>query len=187
MISSWGNAATRSSFGIAIAIVIAVALAACVSTKPAVETVGASNASNARAQTEAPRAWAYESLDSRPVTAEGTRGKPTVLAFVTTDNLASQAQVSFLVAMAKNDHDRVNYALVAMHTRKDREIVELYRTTLAVTFPVALVDDASISGGGPFPVEAVPTVVVLDREGRLVWRTTGLARPADIRPHLNAR
>ena len=180
MISSWGSAATRSRLGVA----LVATLVACVSTKPVAEPVGVSNA---RAQTEAPQTWAYESLDARAVSAEGTRGKPTVLAFVTTDNLGSQAQVNFLVAMAKHDADRVNYALVAMHTRKDREIVELYRSTLAVTFPVALADDASISGGGPFPIEAVPTVVVLDREGKLVWRTTGLAKPADIRPHLNTR
>jgi hypothetical protein len=71
-----------------------------------------------------------------------------------------------------------------MHARKDRELVELYRSTLGVSFPVALADESSINGAGPFPVEHVPTVVVLDREGRLVWREMGLAKPADIRAHL---
>jgi hypothetical protein len=183
MINSWVSAATRIESPARLA-VLCLALAGCGPSRPPPEPVGVSNASEPK---DAPSAWAFDSLDARPVSSEATRGKPTVLAFVTTDNLGSQAQVNYLVAMAKHDADRVNYAVVAMHPRKDRELVELYKGTLGVTFPVALVGDASLSGGGPFAVEHVPTVVVLDRAGRLAWRATGLAKPADIRPHLNGR
>jgi hypothetical protein len=172
-----------------VALAVPLANAACVTSKPAEQLVGVSTVATAPADAppgEAPK-WAFDSLDARPVSAEAMRGKPTVLLFAQTDNLGSQAEVNYLVAMAKNDGDAVHYVLVALQPHKDRELVELYRKTLAVTFPVALADDATLHGSGSFPLEAVPTLVVLDREGRIVWRTTGIARPVDIRAHLNNR
>jgi len=130
-------------------------------------------------------AFSYDSLDERPVSSAATRGKPVVLAFITTWDLASQAQVDFLVPMAKNDGDKVSYLLVALQERQDRELVEVYRTKLGVTFPVALGDRETIAGGGPFgDVHNVPTVVVLDREGRRVWQKAGLSKNDEIRAAL---
>ncbi len=131
----------------------------------------------------APIDFAFDSLDDRPVDAESTRGKPTVIAFITTENLASQAQLDFLVAMAKNDADRVNYAAVALEPRDSREIVELYRKALAIPFPMAMTDAPTLTGGGPFgDVRSVPVVVMLDRSGRLAWRNDGrLARSEELR------
>jgi len=130
-------------------------------------------------------AFTYDSLDDRPVTSDAMRGKPVVIAFVTTWDLTSQAQVDFLVPMSKNDGDQVRYVLVALQERQDRELVEVYRTKLGVTFPVALGDRETIAGGGPFgDVHNVPTVVVLDREGRRVWQKSGLAKNDEIRAAL---
>ncbi len=122
----------------------------------------------------------YDSLDERGVTSAATRGKVTVLSFVTTGSLMAQAQVNFLVAMAKHDADRVNYALVALEARENRELVELYRKTLAVPFPVAMADAPTMQGGGPFgDVTAVPVTVVIDRTGRVVLRVEGRVAKSD--------
>jgi hypothetical protein len=127
-------------------------------------------------------AFAYDSLDARPVTSAAMRGKPTILAFVTTYDLGCQAQVNYLVAMAKNDGENVNYVLVALEKREERELVEVYRTNLGVTFPVALADEPTIGGGGPLgDVHKIPTVVVLDRRGRIAWKKAGLAKSDEIR------
>ena len=53
-----------------------------------------------------------------------TRGKVTVIVFVTTGSLMAQAQVDYVVAMANRDGERVNYLLVAVETRDNRELVE---------------------------------------------------------------
>ena len=112
--------------------------------------------------------FAYDSLDARPVSASAMRGKVTVLAFVATYDLGSQAQVNYLVAMAKHDAAKVNYVMVALDQRTERELVEVYKTDLNVTFPVALADAETIGGGGPFgDVHRIPAVVVLDREGQI--------------------
>jgi hypothetical protein len=132
-----------------------------------------------------PIAYAFDALDERGVSSEAFRGKPTILAFVTTGDFTSQAQVDFLVAMEKNDGKLVNYALVALHPRKEIVLVETYARTLNVTFPVALGDGAAMGPAGPFgEIPAVPTVVLLDRKGRLVWKHTNLAKPDEIRAHL---
>ena len=130
-----------------------------------------------------PVAFAFDSLDERPVGSEATRGKPTLLAFVTTANLACQAQLDFLIAMAQNDADRVNYAAVALEPREGRELVELYRKALAIPFPVAMADAQTLAGAGPFgDLATVPVTILLDRLGRVVWRTEGrVAKSHELR------
>ncbi|MFO0739413.1 MAG: TlpA disulfide reductase family protein [Labilithrix sp.] len=130
--------------------------------------------------------FTFDSLDERPVSSESMRGKPAVIVFVTTGDIVGQAQVSYLVHMAKNDGDRVFYAMVAVHPRKEAILVETYKQTLGVDFPVALADAAVASDKGPFgEIPAVPTVVILDRFGRMVWKHTGLAKNEELRGHMH--
>jgi hypothetical protein len=129
--------------------------------------------------------YAFDSLDERLVSSEVHRGKPTVIAFITTGDINGQAQVSYLIHMAKNDGDKVNYAVVALHPRKEVVLVDTYRKTLDIQFPVALGDSSATGTGGPFgAIPAVPTVVVLDAEGRIAWKHTGLAKHEEIRAHM---
>jgi len=135
--------------------------------------------------TDRPVRYAFDALDEREVSSETMRGKPTVIVFVTTGDLVGQAQVSYLVHMAKNDGGDVNYAMVAIHPRKEIVLVEAYRQTLGVTFPVALADASTITGSGPFgELPAVPAVVILDRGGRIVWKHVGLAKNEELRSHM---
>ncbi|MDF2693152.1 MAG: hypothetical protein K0S65_1535 [Labilithrix sp.] len=136
--------------------------------------------------TDKATAYSFEPVDERPVSSAVHRGKPTVIAFITTGDIVGQAQVSYLVHMAKNDRESVNYAVVALHPRKEIVLVDAYRQTLGVEFPVALGDHTATSATGPFgEIPAVPTIVVLDREGRIVWKHTGLAKNEEIRGHMH--
>lgn len=127
--------------------------------------------------------FVFDSLDARPVARDTLRGKPAVLVFVTTWDITSQAQVGYLVRMAERDGDAVTYALVALHERHERELVEAYARTLKVTFPVALGDPESRVGRGPLgDVHLIPTTLVLDAEGRLVKKHVGLTKSDVLRP-----
>jgi hypothetical protein len=130
-----------------------------------------------------PVEFAFESLDERLVTAQAALGKPTIIVFVTTSNLPAQAQVDFLVAMANHDRGSTNFILVALERRDSRELVEIYRKALSVPFPVAMADEATLSGRGAFgDVSAVPVTVMLDRAGRIVWRVDGrVAKGGELR------
>jgi cytochrome oxidase Cu insertion factor (SCO1/SenC/PrrC family) len=130
-------------------------------------------------------AYEFDSLDQRPVSSAAFRGKPSVIVFVTTGDLVGQAQVDYLVRMAQNDGARVNYAMVALHPRKEAVLVDAYRQTLNVDFPVALAGAGATGPTGPFgDISAVPTLVLLDREGRIMWKHTGLAKNDEIRGHM---
>jgi hypothetical protein len=163
------------------------ALLACGPKQPDGPAVGVSTKAGAPLpSTEKATLYAFDALDERPVSSDAHRGKPTIIAFVTTGDIVGQAQVSYLVHMAQNDGDRVNYAVVALHPRKEVVLVDAYRKTLGVEFPVALADQGAMNAAGPFgEIPAVPTVVVLDREGRIVWKHTGLAKNDEIRGHMH--
>lgn len=177
MTSSWGRRATSD---VALAGVVVGLIGGCgASTAPSGDSLpGMSTAIRAPELS-----FAFDSLDDRPVSAEATRGKPTVITFVTTGSLPAQAQVDFLVVMAKRDGDHANYALVALDPPENRELVELYRKALHVDFPVAMADDTLRSGAGPFgDVTVVPVTVVLDRAGRVVARVAGrVAKSEELR------
>jgi hypothetical protein len=154
---------------------------ACGGGRGAEDAVGASHAPR-RGAIE----FSYDSLDERLVNSKATRGRPTVLAFVATYDLKSQAQVDYVAAMAKHDGDHVNYAVVALEIPENRELVETFRkfveSKFGVSLTTAMADPATIAGAGPFgDVHVVPTVVVLDREGNITWQHTGLAKSDDIR------
>jgi hypothetical protein len=146
--------------------------------------VGVSN-KDGLSLSDKPVTYVFDTLDERPVSSDADRGKPTVLAFVTTGDIVGQAQVDYLVAMSKNDGAKVNYALVALHPRKEIVLVEAYIAALKIEFPVALGDASAMTAAGPFgEISAVPTVIVLDRDGRIVWKHTGLAKSDELRGHL---
>jgi hypothetical protein len=130
----------------------------------------------------------FSSLDDRPVSSSGLAGKPTVLAFVVTDELASQAQAGFLAAMAKNDGDKVNYALVAVEPAERRELIESFRSFFETKFGVSLrtgmADKDLLLGAGPFGDVRKLTVVLLDKAGKIAWQKTGIAKAEEIRAAL---
>jgi hypothetical protein len=122
----------------------------------------------------------FDAVDDAPVTAESMRGQPTIISFITTSSLSSQAQADFLVAMAKHDGDRVHYALVVLESQENRALVELYKKALSIPFPVALADSQTLAGASVFgDVSAVPVTVLLDRAGRVAWRIDGRVVKSD--------
>ena len=125
--------------------------------------------------------FSFDSLDARPVSSEASRGKLTVVAFVATWDMLSQAQADFLSAMIKTDGDKNVYYVVALDDRNNRELVEAFATTLHLECPIALGDADTVAGRGPFGEVAVPTVVLLDPEGREAWRKIGLAKSDELR------
>lgn len=171
---------------VAAACILLAAAGACGPKQPDGPPAGVSTKSGAPMPSpEKATQYAFDPLDERPVSSDVNRGKPTIIVFVTTGDIVGQAQVSYLVHMAKNDGDRVNYVLVALHPRKEVVLVETYRKTLGVEFPVALGDQGATNAAGPFgEIPAVPTIIILDREGRVVWKHTGLAKNDEIRGHM---
>lgn len=118
--------------------------------------------------------YAFDSLDEREVSDVAFRGRPTVLCFATTGSFGSQAQMRVLADVHARENERVHVAVVALEPREQRELVELYRKSLKLPFPVALADAATLAQEGTFgEVSRVPTILVLDAEGEVRFRRDG--------------
>ena len=128
--------------------------------------------------------WEFSSLDARPVASGAFGGKPVALVFVTTYDPICQQQVNYDIALA-DEFPNVSFALVALQEPSSRELVEIYRDTLKIKFPVALADAATIAGGGTLgDVHRIPATVLIGRDGKIAWRHDGGVMPAEMREHL---
>lgn len=133
--------------------------------------------------------FAYRSVDEAPdVTSASMRGRPTILIFLSTFDLASQAQARFLSMVAKRHRPPIHAAAIALEPKENRELVAMFRQSLGLEYPVALGDEELIAGRGPFgDVRAVPATVVLDADGRIVARREGLLKDDELEAMLGER
>jgi hypothetical protein len=148
----------------------------CASEPPAPQPVFASVAKSA------PLHFQYQVIDGQSwLTSESLRGRPTVLGFLTTYDLASQAQARFLNGIARRLGGRVQIGAVMLERIENRPLIIAFRDALDLAYPVAMGDADIIGGKGPFgDVHVVPATVVLDAEGRLVWKKLGLTAEEEI-------
>ncbi len=133
----------------------------------------------------APPVFNFDSLDARLVSSDAFRGKTSVISFITTWDIPSQAQVVYLVKMSEHDGEAVNYAIIALQDPSGRELVEQYARVLHVTFPTAMGDTSMLTTEGPLgDVHNVPTTVILDAGGRVVYRSSGVIKSDELRAHM---
>ena len=155
---------------------IALALASCASEPPPAQPVFASTTRSA------PLHFQYPLIDGRSwLGADALRGRPTVIGFLATYDMASQAEARFLNGIARRLAGRVHVAAVMLERADNRPLIIAFRDGLNLGYPVAIGDADLISGGGPFgDVHVVPSTVVLDAQARLVWKKLGLAAEEEI-------
>jgi hypothetical protein len=130
----------------------------------------------------APLHFSYPLADgSGSLDSDALRGRTTLIAFLTTYDLASQAEARFVSHVVRTHAPRINAAAIVLERIENQPLVVAFRDGLGLTYPVAMGDAAVIGGEGPFgDVHAVPSVVMLDAEGRLVWKHIGLAKDDEL-------
>jgi hypothetical protein len=112
--------------------------------------------------------------DDVVVNSETMRGRVTALLFITTFDLASQLLALRLGEVITSFAPRANAAAVVIEPPRYAELLPAYRDAMSLPYPVVIADFATQQGGGPFgSVTYVPTLIVLDREGREVSRHEG--------------
>jgi hypothetical protein len=108
------------------------------------------------------------------VSSESTRGRVTALLFITMFDIASQLYARRLGEVLTELTPRANAAAVVIEPPLYAELLPAYRESLSLPYPVVMADYATQSGTGPFgDISHVPTLVVLDREGRETYRHEG--------------
>jgi hypothetical protein len=127
----------------------------------------------------APVAFRFEGVAGQPAVASvELRGRSTLVALIASHDASSQAQLKALGIVLRQHVPRINALAVALEPRQNRPLLEALVTTLAPPFAVVQADDETIAGRGPWKgLHHVPSVVLLDAEGRERWRHIGLADP----------
>jgi hypothetical protein len=127
------------------------------------------------------RRFSFRALDGRVVSSQGYRGRMTVVAMVATYDTASQAQAKFLETVVRRHTPRINALLLVLEPPEHQPLVEAYASSLGLSYDVAIADAATIAGKGAFPgLHHVPSIVLLDRAGREVWRNFGLVEADNL-------
>lgn len=126
--------------------------------------------------------FSYPSVDEAPdVSSANLRGRTTVLIFLSTYDLASQAQARFLSMVHRRHEPPINAAAIVLEPKENLPLVAMFRQTLGLDYPVAIGDEELIAGKGPFgDVRSVPATVVLDASGRIVARREGLLKDDEL-------
>ncbi|MCC6559604.1 MAG: TlpA family protein disulfide reductase [Polyangiaceae bacterium] len=122
------------------------------------------------------RAFSFETLDGKELSAASLAGRISVIGFVTTYDVASQVEARHLAGLYRAHRPRLNVALLVLEAPETRPLFEAFAASLTLPYPVAIADAATIAGQGPFAgLHHVPSVVILDRQGREAVRQIGLA------------
>ncbi|GEM_PF-1566465 len=130
----------------------------------------------------APRVeFEYRDLRGEPITSATTRGRALCVLFVTTYDLASQVQARRVDEVVGAYGRRAGGLLVVLEEGQYAPLAAAYRDTLALALPVAMADPATLAGDGPFGrIDRVPTLVVLDAEGRETSRRAGVLTRGEV-------
>ncbi|HET9958290.1 MAG TPA: TlpA family protein disulfide reductase [Polyangiaceae bacterium] len=146
-----------------------------------------SQAAHPAAASGGPIHFAFGSLDGQVVTSDGTRGRLTALLFVTTYDLPSHVAARRLNDCFRSHVPRFNAASIALESLENAPLVETFRDSLALRYPVALADQQELRASPAFAgIDRVPVLVLLDRSGRERFRHAGLFEAADLESWLRA-
>jgi hypothetical protein len=159
---------------------LAALLAGCVST---------ASPAAVQAAPEVPRGepleFSFSGVEQEVVNSATTRGRVTLLVFVTTYDMASQVLLRRIGEVMVRFVPRINAAAVVLEAPRYAELLPAYRDSLQLPFPVVMTDFATQQGRGPFAtIQHVPTVLVLDRTGREVARRQGLLAVEELEREL---
>jgi hypothetical protein len=133
-----------------------------------------------RAQGE-PVQFTFGTLDGQEVSSDTTRGRTTALLFVTTYDLPSQAEAQLLRDVLATHKPRANGAIVMMEPPRAAELALVWARSINVRLPIAMASPTLMSGESELGrINGVPTLVVLDRRGRVLERREGALTREEI-------
>ena len=125
--------------------------------------------------------FAFGTTDGEELTSETTRGRVTALLFVTTFDLASQVAAKRVNQVLHTHVPRINAGAVVMEAAKYAPLADVFRSSLELSYPVAIADLATVQSDSTFgEISSVPTLLVLDANGREIERKFGSFTVAEL-------
>ena len=118
--------------------------------------------------------YVFGTTQGEELSAESMRGRVTALVFVTTFDLASQLAARQLNQALRTHVPRINAGAVVLEAPKYAPLADVFRTSLQLAYPVAIADIQMLAQNSTFgEVRSVPTLIILDAQGREARRHYG--------------
>ena len=129
----------------------------------------------------APIVFSFITPDGTPISNETMSGRPTLIALVTTYDWASQLLLRRVNQTLLSHVPRVNALGVVLEEPSYSVLLDTFAKSLNLRFGLVMADRPTLAGDGPFaPLTYVPTLLVLDAQGRLLARLQGPVERAEI-------
>ncbi len=121
-----------------------------------------------------PVQFTFGTLQGEELSSDTTRGRTTALLFVTTYDLPSQAEAQLLRDVLATHRPRANGVIVMMEAPRAADLAQVWANSINVKLPIAMATPSLMSGDSELGrINGVPTLIVLDRRGRLLERREG--------------
>ncbi len=160
----------RSAAALLASSALSLALVLCVGSCAGAKQESASAAS----ERGEPLTYTLPGLEGGAVDSSSHRGRPTVLLFITTFDVFSQAQASRLEDLYRSHTPRINAVAVVIEAPRNASLVQSFAETLHLTYDVAVAEKRVIEEQGMMSAaRSVPAWVFLDSTGRVAAVGTG--------------
>lgn len=130
--------------------------------------------------------FSFESLDGQALSSASLANRITVIALLTSYDVPSQVEARILDTIVHHHTPRINVAALILEAQENKPLVEAFVRSVGLTYPVAMADTATVAAQAPFRDLGVPSIVVLDREGRTVFRRASFVSEAQIEAVIRA-
>ena len=128
-----------------------------------------------------PLQFTFGTITGGEVSSDTTRGRTTALLFVTTYDLPSQAEAQLLRDVLSTHKPLANAAIVMMEAPQTAALAQVWADSIALKWPIAMASPSLMAGESPLGrISGVPTLLVLDRRGRLIAKSEGALGRAAI-------
>lgn len=131
-------------------------------------------AQSPKAELGEPVQFSLGTVQGEVLSSDTTRGRSTALLFVTTYDLPSQAEAQMLQDVAHRHKPRINAAIVMMEPPRAAPLAQVWAHSIGIDLPIAMASPTLVAGESELGrIVGVPTLLVLDRRGRVVARLEG--------------
>lgn len=121
-----------------------------------------------------PLQFTFGTIVGGEVSSDTTRGRTTALLFVTTYDLPSQAEAQLLRDVLSTHKPVANAAIVMMEPPQAAALAQVWAESIALKWPIAMASPSLMAGESQLGrINGVPTLIVLDRHGRLITKNEG--------------
>lgn len=128
-------------------------------------------------------AFSLAAVDGSQLSLEDLTGKVTILDFWATWCAPCHLQAEILEEI-KEEYEGEDLQIVSIDTGEKAEKVRAFVEKNPKPFPVLIDADSKVSD--EFEVFALPTVILLDRQGRIAFTNAGITEASILRPLIRA-